>query len=377
MTQRRFVCPFCPLHCDDLDPEAMSAECSLLANRLGEAIDHDSGSSGTDETAMKTARQWVAGAESVVVTGSAVDLETARAVCRFLQLTGAVWADFGHDGAAYREAFSRDGMILTTLGDAAAAHQRVILIGDPADSWPRLIQRLAGVAEVYRWQRTDRLADRLAEVRMRLRGGSPNRSAHDPAAHDPAAHDPAAGVDADLAHTVNTCQTATSVVFVVAPQAVEPADARLFWKTLGGMLGELNQQIRCTLLRFDDSATLRNVAAWTGQTRTPPATASTSSAYDLVVHLVPWGESSASPPDFLAPTSRYIRIGVSSPDSQSSSDAACQLDTSTPGIGRPGVVIRGDGSVTLPLGGIAKTRLASPAQVLDLLAVGKVLPVVD
>jgi hypothetical protein len=372
MTQRRFVCPFCPLHCDDLDSEAMSAECSLLANRLGDAVEHDSRSSVSDETAMKTARQWVAEAESVAVTGSAVDLETARAVCRFLRLTGAVWANFGHDGAAYREAFSRDGMILTTLGDAAAAHQHVILIGDPAESWPRLTQRLAGVTEVYRWQRTDRLADRLAEVRMRLRGVAPSRSADGPAVQDPGAV-----VDADLAHTVNTCQTATSVVFVVAPGAVDADDARLFWKTLGGMLGELNRRIRCTLLRFDDSATMRNVAAWTGQTRTPPVMESTSSAYDLVVHLVPWDESSVDPPGFLASTSRYIRIGISSPDSQAPPGAVCQLNTSTPGIGRPGVVIRGDGSVTLPLGAIAKTRLASPAEVLDQLAVAQDLPVVD
>jgi len=166
-------------------------------------------------------------------------------------------------------------------------------------------------------------------------------------------------------------------VFVVAPEAVDPADARLFWKTLGGMLGELNRLIRCTLLRFDDSATFRNVAAWTGQTRTPPAMASKSSAYDLVVHLVPWGESSAGRPDFLADTSRYIRIGVSSPGSEAPSESVCQLSTSTPGIGRPGIVIRGDGSVTLPLGGIAKTRLASPAQVLDLLAVAKALTIAD
>jgi hypothetical protein len=367
MTQRRFVCPFCPLHCDDLDANAMSQKCSLLAIRLADAIEHDSRSSGTDESAMKTARQWVAGAESIAVTGAAVDLETARAVCRFLERTGAIWADFRHEGAAYREAFSRDGMILTTLGDAAAAHQSVILIGDPAASWPRLIQRLAGVAEIYQWQRTDRLADRLAEIRMRLRGKAIPVNADDP---DPA-------VDADLAHTLRTCQTATSVVFVIAPQAIDRDDERLFWKTLGGMLAELNQRIRCTLLRFDDSATLRNVAAWTGQTRTPPETVATSSAYDLVVHLVPWDQSPAGPTEFLSPTSRCIRIGVPASGAGTPAGSVCHLATSSPGIGRPGVVIRGDGSVTLPLGAITKTKLASPAQVLELLALERVLPVVD
>src|SRR5690606_29143576 len=123
---------------------------------------------------LAIARQWVEQAEQIWVTGRILDLQTARAVCQFAERTGAevsVSADSAAavETAAYCETFARDGGFATTLGDAAAPHVSVILIGDASQRWPRLRQRLDRAGELYAWQNTDRLGERLSHLRRLLR----------------------------------------------------------------------------------------------------------------------------------------------------------------------------------------------------------------
>lgn len=395
MTAASFVCPFCPLHCDDLDAVGLTPKgarraelsglvCSLLTQRRGPAIAHDATSPAAGASALQTARDWIAEATSVLVTGRVIDLQTARAVTRFAERTGAV-AAFGEpglsrdqspaqaaaaaDAAAYRAAVARQGVFATTLGDAASPHSSVIMIGDPSPSWPRLRERLAAAGEILTWQRTHLLAERLARLRRVMCR-------------------PAEGLpvdDVDLAKSAALCGRAARVVFVVAPGSVGAAQAVPFWSTMLGLLRELNQRQRAALLRFDDGLTLRSVQAWSGDAQAQSVVGDPRSGCDLVIELSPWpleadgqAESSAAAashggvgrPEVTGQSldrRRRITIGWARPavEGSAADSGECHLPATVAGIGRSAVVLRGDGSVALPLRMLVTSALPSPAKVLD------------
>ncbi len=328
MSSPSFVCPFCPLHCDDLeaaklvpaDPklsgshpdrplpvDAGGEPCSLFQQHLDSALAHHLSSAAATEATFATARQWVEQAEQIWITGRILDLQTARAVCRFAEQTRAavsVSADpaAAVETAAYCETFAREGGFATTLGDAAAAHACVILIGDPSQRWPRLRQRLARAGEIYAWQNTDHLSERVAQLRRLLRRPGESLPADDP----------------DLAACRELCGRAISVVFVVVPEVLDPGEAMPFWSTMTGLLRDLNVRIRAALLRFDETLTFRSVQVWSGQRAAAIGVAQAQAAADLVIELVPWdagcassgetGEGGAAA-DGVQPAFRRIRIG--------------------------------------------------------------------
>jgi|GEM_PF-1361928 len=384
MSSASFVCPFCPLHCDDLQMAKLvrniqmpsgadvdrggeeagdSESCPLLQQRLDAAIQHHRSSAATEAT-LATASQWVDQAEQIWITGRILDLQTARAVCRFAEQTGAgvsVAADpaAAVETAAYCEIFARDGGFATTLGDAAAAHTRVILIGDPAERWPRLRQRLARAGELYTWQSTDRLSERLAHLRRLLRRPA----------------EPAPAGDPDLVACRELCNRAISVVFVIVPEALTASEAIPVWSTMTGLLRDLNGRIRAALLRFDETLTFRSVRAWNGQQAAGNGLAQAQSAADLVIELVPWNAEEATCAGAIAAEEahsapRRITIGWQPAMSEAALIAAptCYLPASAGGIGRAAIVLRGDGSVSLPLRPLVETALPSPAELLALLS---------
>lgn len=380
MSSASFVCPFCPLHCDDLQMAKLvrniqtpsgadadrggeeagdSVSCPLLQQRLAAAIEHHRSSSATEAT-LATASQWVDQAEQIWITGRILDLQTARAVCRFAEQTGAgvsVAADpaAAVETATYCETFARDGGFATTLGDAAAAHTRVILIGDPAERWPRLRQRLARAGELYTWQSTDRLSERLAHLRRLLR-----RPAEPVPAGDP-----------DVVACRELCNQAISVVFMIVPEAFAAGEAIPVWSTLTGLLRDLNGRIRATLLRFDETLTFRSVRAWNGQQAAGMGLVQARAAADLVIEFTPWSGGEALSASSRAAEEahsavRRIVIGwrSSMPEAGTAADRTCYLPASAGGIGRAAVVLRGDGAVALPLRPLVQTALRSPAELL-------------
>ena len=371
MTAEPFVCPFCPLHCDDLDLAQVNrgdVSCQRLSGVWGQAVDHDRFASPADKEALAIARRWVAEARGILVTGRVVDLETARAVGRFIDATGASCQVAS--AAGYAETFARDGMITTTLGDAAAPHQRVIVIGDPGGDWPRLVERLGRAGQLYRWDRDDQLAERLARVRGSLRGDSS-----------------VVDVDADVAATVAICQRSTAVVFVVAPKSLarQESESRLIWSTLAGLLGDLNRRIRATLLRFDPAMTLRSVLAWSGSGIKSSGSGIKSSGsglesdgggvdrgrrIELVIRLQPWPLVAVRDVVEAAGARRTLWIGsceqsVDRVSVAATGEESLAIAAATAGISRPGVVIRGDGSVTLPLFAAVSGALPTVAEMLS------------
>lgn len=343
MTDRPFVCPCCPLHCDDLSIEELAARCDLFAGRLSWAR-QSTANDVSDERLLATAAQWVAEADTIAVTGSIVDLETARAVCDFVERSGA--SLFVGEGSSdgFSEALARDGIFSVTLGDAAAPHQHIVMIGDSSKRLPRLGERLKTAGSIYSWQSTENLVERMAQLRLMLKRPDVCQ----------------AGDDQDLAHTFNLCQKESAVVFAVDVGQGLDGQQRPLWSTLQGLFSELNRRIRASVLRFDNAMTLRSVAAWTSDGPHPSASA-IRVPVDLEICFSPWPADKAGATQFFNPSvRRRITIGDQGPQSDalvsgdrvSGDSDSCQsihLPAAMPGIASDGIVIRGDGSVTLPL----------------------------
>lgn len=389
MTATRFVCPFCPLHCDDLEPSAgmgvSPSGCPILSDLGPRSLAHDRGTPPPHPGQLELARHWVRTARTIAVTGRVIDLQTARAVSKFVSRTGAGLLPLVVPDDLYPEVFARRGGIGTTLGEAASPHQTVIVIGDPDPQWPRLRQRLTGAGKTYFWQGSDQIVARLARLRDEL--------AH-PRGQTTAAPD---GLDdADVATTHEFIRNSETVVFMIVPSAVAVEEQRLLWSTAGGLIADLNRRIRAMLLRFDESLTLRSVMAWNREAAAagliePDAIGgneplATNGDIDLVIDMTPWGDRTSLPNGTgprrdlgrsaagAGPRGRHrITIGQEARGSgegspnlaASETSRALHLPASTPGITGRSMAIRGDGSVALPLGMWAETRLPTAAEWLE------------
>jgi hypothetical protein len=354
MTDRAFVCPFCPLHCDDLRIEELAERCDLFAKRL--SLARQTKTNGPSyESSLATAAGWTTQAKTIAVTGTIVDLETARAVCDFVERSGANLFVGGGPSDGFSEAIARDGIFSITLGDAAAPHQQVVMIGDSTDRLPRLRERLKTAGSIYSWQSTENLVDRLASLRLMLKR---------PDLCQP-------GDDQDLAHTLNVCQKESAVVFAIDVSQRLDGQQRPFWSTLQGLLSELNRRIRASVLRFDNSMTLRSVAAWSSDGPHPSA-AAIRVPVDLEIRFSPWPAAATASMHVSEPFGRRrITIGCAEGQSDAGSATAaesCQsihLPAAMPGIASDGIVIRGDGSVTLPLSRAMESDLPTAAMTLS------------
>lgn len=434
MSSTRFVCPFCPLHCDDvafrtkqsgtegaatawefLGGEYASNECTVLGRQGPAAWTHSRRSEPVPDELLHQARAWVGEASSIAVLGRVVDFATARAVRRFLDQTGARWCFAASPGDGYAESFARVGGFSATLGDAVAGHQTIILIGGPEQHWPRIEQRLRRAADLFRWRDATEVGERLARLRHWLR--------HTTAVQGQTSLGLATAreVDPDLVGTFQRLQAAEGVVLLIDPSVAgkHAAASRPFWSTVQGLLEDLNSRIRASLLRFDESITLRSVLAWSADpAASPPGAASVEGnegewtasglaadaidaavasdraldagwSADLVVLLRPWPGTGAEYPGMEFEESgdgaglrgqmdRRRSIVIGHPAVSVAGDPAkkagwqvesvIQLSAATPGISQAGTVIRGDGSVALPLRGEAETGLRTPAEWLDRLA---------
>ena len=403
MNPGRFVCPFCPLNCDDLerpavDPgpdESVDAACPRLGELWRQAVRHDREAESPTAAAWQQAREWLRSARSVVICGHVADLETGRGVVRFIRQTGAEWIAPSGSRSGFAEAFSRSGGFLTTLGDAAAAHQTVILIGDPARHWPRLEQRLSRAGKVFRWQHSESVAERLAALRCQLTSSRSGLKRGTQAAQGMGGE-----VDPDLEESRHLISASEAVVFVIDPAVAEEAGQRQLWSAANGLIADLNHHIRASLLRFDESQTLRNVMAWLqpapdgGLPLTDRVDVATTLAnrgdIDLLIWLEPWRTGSVCSRRSAADDAeaRFSRLGLSWKHriaigrtslvgtEASRRDAAAGLAelpgpagslglaARTPGISMAGMVIRGDGSVALPLFSCVPSPLPTVAETL-------------
>ena len=344
MSAMTVVCPFCPLHCDDVNPAALRAGetgCRVADSRAN-WVRRESSSLATSAD-LETCRRWVEEASQIVISGYVIDLETARAISEFAATTGAVVKVNGTNPTASK-LFAREGGFYTTLGELSSRAVSVLVIGDPATHWPRLEERLRHVKAIVRWPDSSALPQRIAALRLHTAKRFSDQST----------------VDDELAAAIQLVIDSTYLVVLIAPLHETIARSPVVWSSIFGLVRERNKVSRAAILSFDPSVTVRSVLA---SRNDPLPFAFPCNESSLCIEFSPFGERSSES------TGRKIIIGLAKPSLGSNQRL---LPAGVPGMHHAGIVIRGDGSVTLPLqswqvGSHVDNLPATPAEYLRLL----------
>lgn len=330
------VCPLCPLHCDDvrIDEHGVleASGCPIVAAASPVAISPlDRGDFAIFGDAKTPIR--------VVTTG--VDLTTARQLSRW-QTAGRIELTIESDPSieALLQTASRDGIVSATLADVATHADLVWMIGRVDQAWPRLAEKLRlernGCSET-RVQRFEQCtADELSRFAAAIGGEEVSYSASD-----------------ELACHVDAWTASEYAAILIGPEAFASGEESLSATMLARLIRQRNAKKRAVLLTLDAASTLRSVCLWSSNT-SPVATADVQcvSGFDIRIGS-PLGEKS--------PTAK-VQTGGCDPGPEL---AAAYRPSSIAGLHRRGMVIRGDGSVSLPLAAALKSDLRSEIDLLN------------
>ncbi|MEM6978255.1 MAG: hypothetical protein AAF539_01225 [Planctomycetota bacterium] len=297
---QRITCPICPLHCDDLTISV--SEGNPRVTGCGHAADafrnHSVSRGSVPDTLQK------AGSVAVIVGG--VDFETARSLTRLHSLGRiALFCDSDATLAALDITTRRDGNISCTMAETRQRATTVWTVGQTNLSWPRF-------------------AERVDLKSIQSRGGQ-------------VFHDDSVGIDT-LPARLDRLNEGDSVHIWIGPQAFPRAEADIVAALLGRWVREQNQQRRVFLNTFQYAVTLQSLALW--RTNQPiPVVDSTINDFDLRL-----GISMNVMPSKSITLNGFVGHQDPGPD-QADWFAASQI----PGWHHRSQIVRGDGSVTLPL----------------------------
>lgn len=320
--QRTYVCPLCPLHCDTLclDPDgSWSAQgCPIVdefSSLSGRARDRGNWQTWGDDSGRTT---------RVVTTG--VDLTTARRLSQWQSEERIeLMIESDPNVQAILDVASRDGTISATLADVATHADQVWLMGRVEEAWPQITKklRLFPDKDVSQSRSVTRFTQCSASelTEFATRGASLWR---------------------DSRYTA----------VLIGPDAFAAGEEILAATMLNRLVRLHNSQSRCVLVTLDAAATLRSVCLWQSNA-TPAASqrAPVSSGWDIRL---------GSP---LSRDSLPARIQVGGAD-WGAKYAKAYRACSIAGLHRASMVVRGDGSVSLPLADPVATHLPSLADVL-------------
>ena len=141
----------------------------------------------------------------------------------------------------------------------------------------------------------------------------------------------------ELAAALQLVSEATYLVVLVAPLQESISRSPVVWSSLLGLVRERNKLSRAAILSFDPSVTVRSVIA---SRNDPTPFAIPADHGSLRIEFSPFGER------VLESTGRKIVIGLAKQPLHANQ---VLLPAGLPGMHHAGIVIRGDGSVTLPL----------------------------
>lgn len=397
-------CPFCGLGCDDLslsggsdEPRIEAAGCPKanagfsLAFSTPAATPAVAGRSCTLDEALEHAGRLLGEARLPLFGGLAGDLLDIQAALRLAEAAGGVVDHRNGAGlAAAAAALQAGGLMTTSLGDARNRADLWLLVGDVAQRFPRLAERLLEPTERLHMEEmpeavvlgeapeeggpgaglehlavpTADLHDFIQVLRTRLAGrhldGEPS---------------------ADAEALVQRLGNARFPVIVYAPAALgEQGD--LVIRALGGLVRTLNETGRGALLPLgggDGDISAHQVAAWhsgfgmgtsfhSGIPEYDPALWSTgrllaSGETDLLVWVSPLN---ATPP----PPTGVPTLVFGHPASRFEEAPEVFVPLAVPGVHRQGVVHRGDGPALVPLQALMASELPAGAEVFERLAAG-------
>ncbi|MCM2371298.1 formylmethanofuran dehydrogenase [Aporhodopirellula aestuarii] len=340
-SDQTFVCPLCPLHCDDVQisktGEWIADGCSLVSEFGPQLIaPMDRGEIDVDVTKLTRPIRGV-------TTG--VDLATARQL-----------SDWHHGGKidltiesdpsiqALIEVISRDGIVSATLADVATHADLVWMIGDVEKTWPRLLAKLrrksanGGKNGVMRFGSCS--ADALAEFAAATESASRLAGQTTAKASCPT-------------QKIDRWHSAQYAAIIVGPGAFKAGEETISATMLCRIARLRNQNTRCVLLTLDAAATLRSVCLW--KTNESPASVEdqlTNAAFDVRLGSPRCSDSRPA----------ALQIGGVDPGPRL---AKAYRASSIAGLHRRGMVIRGDGSVSLPLSAPIPSDMVTPGEVLS------------
>ncbi|TWU24978.1 hypothetical protein Pla52o_12750 [Novipirellula galeiformis] len=333
------ICPFCSLHCDDVRIDEV-AKHGWVANvpcdratagyqhAFRDALDARCGDDRcTAMEASKHAQTLLSGSipYSLVTTGT--DLDSAKQLHQ-LQEAGRirVLVDETASAEAWRAAISREGTLAATLGDIRTHADVLWTIGEVDAETPRLRERID--ADQKRWVQSSSLdAESLAEIAFAIRAET---------------------VPEDSGTAVTEAIRASAyLAIILGRHAFVDSEATATAEMLCKLLWHLNQKRRAVVLQLDDAATNRSVTAWQSNTVISSIAGNETRKIDLRL---------GTPPDGARP----VRLQIGGID-RGKAFAEVFLPASTIGIHRDAVVVRGDGTVTLPL--VAVTASVQPTPI--------------
>ncbi|TWU16950.1 formylmethanofuran dehydrogenase [Allorhodopirellula heiligendammensis] len=336
------VCPLCPLHCDDvqIDDQGLLAAngCPIVASAL--PVEHSPPDRAEFVISSEPSRPL-----RVVTTG--VDLLTARQLASW-QAAGRISLTIESDPSieALLQTASRDGIVSATLADVATHADLVWMIGRVDQTWPRITEKLrlgssdSNAKQVQRFSQCT--ADELTGLATAIENGEASSSA-----------------TGELARNANHWMSSKYAAILVGPGAFASGEESLSATMLARLARLRNAKERCVLLTLDAAATLRSVCLWSSNT-SPDAT-DAGGQTDAGRQEVEFDLRIGSP---LSTESRTAKVQLGGSDPGPALAGAYRA-SAVAGLHRPSMVIRGDGSVSLPLAAPAKVNLLSVAQFLD------------
>ena len=348
----RIVCPFCPLHCDDViatvaeaDSEALAISptrhCELAEKRLQVALHPPQPRISDERFALS---QWESLVPQVAERISQQDQQPLVSLCDADIELGKQLDDLMQQGRirlsipqtpseqAWDQAVGRETSLTATLGDELVHADLVYSLGDLSESIPHLTTRFADHG-----QTVHSLPSLTLTGMSRL-----NQGVHQP--------DADATNDTAIEQLMRQMQTAKYTVFLIGPNAFESSSSTVLAEQFCRWVAAMNrpdptdaqrlQRVVC--LRFDPLQSIRNVFRWRRNDIT-----------GLAAKDGPIGIRLGNGCNETQTQQALIQIGGEDPGRQL---AEIFLPAEQAGIHRRGTVIRGDGTVTLPLLPVAGTR---------------------
>lgn len=327
MNDPGIVCPFCPLHCDDVSI-AGPLDCSILRKEVdrlqAEApLPRVGSDTVTVENAMAAARACLSDAGPATLLVSSATISQAKAI---VESGFLVAIESSETSVAVQKATARCGTITATLADIKQHADQIVLLGNVEQTIPRLMEQLGDPSCVESSPTPN--ADSIAEMATAIRQGN---------------------LFADRSYVAFLLDS-TALNANDADAAVELLIETILWMNSAGR----EKRQRAVLVSLDPLASLRCVSAWSDGKRLPVSTPS-----DFNGRTIRLGEPGTDH------HSANIQIGRIDPGSEL---AGIYLPASTPGIHHIDSVIRGDGTVTLPLGKVQKSNSLSAADVISRLS---------
>jgi hypothetical protein len=307
------VCPFCPLHCDDVrinDPP----DCSILRNKMGHwkslpLVARIGREAVTIKKAQQDAVIRIANGKPVTLVTRGATLGQAKSMVR----SGfEIAVQTSLSLAATANALIRCGTSTATLADVKQHADHVIILGDINQTIPRLLEKLGTASPIHCIAPPN--AATVAELAASIRQGNVL-----------AEQKYVAFLLGDLGVDANETS-----------HAIELLHQTVLWMNRPGH----DFIRRAVLVALDPLASLRCVHAWTYGNDLQIAEDSRGNATTIRVGTTIHG-------DFPA----HIHVGDADPGPNL---AEIFLPASTAGIHHVDAVIRGDGTVTLPLGTTAR-----------------------